>query len=215
MRRARTAASRPPVTTRGPGRPRSEAAHAAILAAAIATVRDVGYDATTMDGIAERAGVGKATLYRRWESKEPLIADALAGIARAFPMPDTGSTRDDLAQVLRGSLGMYRDPATRGLLSGLIAAMARSPMIAGAVRGGFLAARTQLLHAVLARGVERGELRADVDLSVAMDVLRGPLLMRAMLSGDRIDEPFVTGVIDLVWRGLARDGRRPTTTRSR
>src|SRR3954471_22806426 len=130
MRRTRSSGSITLETPRGPGRPRSEAAHSAILAAAIAMVREVGYDATTMDGIAERAGVGKATLYRRWPSKEPLIADALEGIALAFPTPDTGSARGDLVEVLRGSLSMYRDPATRGLLSGLVAAMARSPMIA-------------------------------------------------------------------------------------
>lgn len=207
MRRTRTSDASA-AAARGPGRPRSETAHSAILAAAIAMVREVGYDAATMDGIAERAAVGKATLYRRWPSKEPLIADALEGIARAFPVPDTGSTRDDLAEVLRGSLGMYRDPATRGLLSGLVAAMARSPVIAHAVRSGFLAARTTLMRAVLVRGVERGEIRADVDLAVAIDLLRGPLLMRGLLSGDRLDEPFIARVLDVVMRGLAPDGRR-------
>jgi AcrR family transcriptional regulator len=208
MRRSNPSKSPAAAATRGPGRPRSETAHAAILAAAIAMVREVGYDATTMDGIAERAGVGKATLYRRWPSKEPLIADALEGIARCFPVPDTGSTRGDLAEVLRGSLGMYRDRATQGLLSGLVAAMARSPLIADAIRGGFLAARTALMRAVLVRGVERGDVRADVDLSVAIDLLRGPLLMRALMSGDRLDEAFVTRLLDVVMRGLAPDARR-------
>jgi AcrR family transcriptional regulator len=214
MTRPRTSKSVTAAAARGPGRPRSEAAHSAILAAAIAMVREVGYDATTMDGIAERAGVGKATLYRRWPSKEPLIADALEGIARSFPVPDSGSTRDDLLTVLRGSLGMYRDPATRGLLSGLVAAMARSPMIADAMRGGFLAARTQLMRTVLQRGVARGELRADADLAVAIDLLRGPLLMRGLLSGDPLDEPFVRAVLDVVMRGLAPDARRAARPRS-
>jgi AcrR family transcriptional regulator len=214
MRRTRSSGSITLETPRGPGRPRSEAAHSAILAAAIAMVREVGYDATTMDGVAERAGVGKATLYRRWASKEPLIADALEGIARTFPVPDTGSTRGDLTQVLRESLGMYRDPATRRLLSGLIAAMARSAMIAEAMRGGFLAARTQTMRAVLERGIDRGELRADIDLAVAIDLLRGPLLMRGVLTGDRLDEPFVTRVVDFVMRALAPDAP-PPRTRSR
>ena len=192
-------------TARGPGRPRSEAAHAAILTAAIAIVREVGYDAATMDAIAEQAGVGKATLYRRWSSKEPLIADALEGLARRIPSPDTGSTRGDLHAVLRSSLSMYRDPATRGLLSGLVAAMARSPMIAEAVRGGFLAARTEAMREVLERGISRGEVRADVDLAVAIDVLRGPLLFRGVFSGDRLDERFIGRLLDIVMRGLAPD----------
>ena len=215
MQRKRTSGRVAVATPRGPGRPRSTAAHSAILSAAIAMVREVGYDATTMDGIADRAGVGKATLYRRWTSKEPLIADALEGIARTFPVPDTGSTSGDLTQVLRESLGMYRDPATRGLLSGLIAAMARSPMIAEAMRGGFLAARTQTMRHVIERGIARGELRADIDVAVAIDLLRGPLLVRGVLSGDRLDEPFVMRVVDLAMRAMAPDAPRTPRARPR
>jgi AcrR family transcriptional regulator len=200
---------------RGPGRPRSEDAHLAILRAGIALVREVGYDAVTMDGIALRAGVGKATLYRRWKSKETLIADALALIARAIPVPDTGSTRGDLVAVMRSSIAMYHDPATKGLLSGLVAAMARSSAIAEAVRSGFLAARAEVMRGVLVRGVERGDLRTDVDPHVAMDLLRGSLLVRGLLTGDRIDEPFAESAIDVVLRGLAPAARPRTPSRSR
>src|SRR6476469_1608721 len=122
--------SAPGEPRRAPGRPRSDAAHDAILTAAIALVREVGYDAVTMDGIAARAGVGKATVYRRWASKEALVVEALGGILRAIPVPDTGTTRGDLLALLRVALAMYGDPATGMLLSGLVAAMARSAPIA-------------------------------------------------------------------------------------
>ena len=122
-----------------PGRPRSEAAHQAILAAAVALLREVGYDAVTMDGIAARAGVGKATVYRRWATKEELVVEAITSLVRAFPVPDTGTTEGDLMALMRRILAMYADPATGLLLSGLVAAKARSAPIAAAVREGFVA----------------------------------------------------------------------------
>ena len=115
---------------------------------------------------------------------------------------------------MRSSLAMYRDPATSGLLSGLVAAMARSPIIARAMREGFVAVRAEVMHAVLARGVARGELRADVDLIIAMDLLRGSLLVRGLLTGDTLDERFVTSVIDVVLRGLSPEPRRSTRARA-
>src|SRR5438128_3514597 len=134
---------------RRPGRPRSEEAHSAILTAAISLIREVGYYALAMDAIAARAGVGKATVYRRWATKETLVAEALERIMRSIPVPDTGTTEGDLREVMRASLGMYRDPASKGLLSGLVAAMARSERIAQAVRSGFLAARREAILQVL------------------------------------------------------------------
>src|SRR5262245_1786735 len=107
---------------RRPGRPRSEEAHGAILSAGITLTREVGYDALAMDAIAERAGVGKATVYRRWASKETLMAEALDRLVRSIPVPDTGTTEGDLLELMRITMGMYRDPATQALLSGLVAA---------------------------------------------------------------------------------------------
>jgi len=178
-------------------------------------VRDVGYDAVTMDGIAERAAVGKNTLYRRWKSREGLVAEALDRLVRTFSVPDTGSTRADLVHVMRTTVGMYRDPATKMLLSGLVAAMARSPLIARAVRDGFVAARAEVTRAVLARGVARGDVRRDVDLTVAIDLLRGPLLVRGLLTGDRIDEPLAESIVDIVLRGIAPTAPRRAPHRAR
>jgi AcrR family transcriptional regulator len=188
---------------RRPGRPRSEEAHGAILSAAIALTREVGYDALAMDAIAARAGVGKATVYRRWASKEALMAEAVEQLVRAFPLPDTGTTEGDLLAMMRGSVGMYRDPATKGLLSGLVAAMARSERIAQAVRTGFIAARRDALRRVLARGVARGDLRKGLDFELALDLLSGPLLFRALITGGPIDERLARGVVEAVLRGLA------------
>ena len=178
-------------------------------------VREVGFDAVTMDGIAQRAAVGKTTLYRRWKTRDALVAEALDRLVRTFAVPDTGSTRADLVQVMRGTVGMYRDPATKMLLSGLVAAMARSPRIASAVRDGFVKVRADVMRAVLARGVERGDVRRDIDLTIAIDLLRGPLLMRGLLTGDRIDESLAITLVDIVLRGLAPSAPRKASARSR
>ena len=185
------------------GRPRSAEAHQAILDSAISLTREVGFDALAMDAIAARAGVGKATVYRRWKSKESLIAEALARFARAIPVPDTGSVREDLLIVMRGNMRMYQDPATAALLSGLVAAMARSAPIAEAVRSGFVAARRRAMRQVLARGIARGELGRRANTTLALDLLSGPLLYRALISGDTIDARMIKSMVAVVLRGLA------------
>lgn len=185
------------------GRPRSADAHRAILGAAIAAIRDVGYDAVTMEGIAARAGVGKATLYRRWEGKELLVAEAIEQIASAMPNPDTGSMRGDVMAVLRHAAAMYRDPATGALLSGLVAAVARSEPIAAAVRGGFVAARRNALRLVLERWRARGELRSDIDVEILMDMLAGPLFYRFLLRGESVSEAVIKTILDTLLVGIA------------
>jgi AcrR family transcriptional regulator len=198
-------------TGRGPGRPRSEEAHGAILDAAIALVREVGYDAVAMEAIAARAGVGKATVYRRWPGKETLIAEALERLMRAaLPVPDTGTVAGDLAVLMRVVLGMYHDPATGPLLSGLVAAMARSERIAGAVRGGFIAAWHDAARQVLRAGVARGELRPDLDARLAVDLLAGPLFYRFLIGGELPDEPLARDVVAAVLRAFAADLHPPS-----
>ena len=191
--------------TRSVGRPRSEEAHAAILSATIDLIREVGYDAVAIEAVAARAGVGKATVYRRWGSKELLVAEAIGGIVRAIPPPDTGGVEGDVLALMRATTAMYRDPATAALLSGLVAAMARSEVVAGAVRSGFVARWRDVMRAVLRRGVARGELRADVSVDVALDLLSGPPFYRYLMLGVQIDERFMRAVVATVLRGLGRE----------
>jgi AcrR family transcriptional regulator len=185
------------------GRPRSDAAHDAILDAAIELIREVGYDAVTMDGIAARAGVGKATVYRRWKAKEPLVCEALERIMRMLPVPNTGTLRGDLRALMLHQAGLYGDPATGPLLSGLVAAMARNERIAGVVRGTFHAARKAAMVAVLRRGIARGELRRGLDLELALDIFNGPLFYRFLFTGQPIDDRLMNGVVDVMLRAFA------------
>jgi AcrR family transcriptional regulator len=184
------------------GRPRDAAADTAILDAAIALIRDVGYDAVTMDGIAERAGVGKATVYRRWSAKEPLVVEAIGGIMNSMPVPDTGTLAGDVRGLLRSASRMYADRATRQLLTGLVAAMARNDAIARAVREGFAGTWRDAMAQVLRRGVTRGELRPGIDVALATNLLSGPLFHRFLIDGEPVDERFTRRVADVVLRGL-------------
>jgi AcrR family transcriptional regulator len=190
---------------RSPGRPRSEEAHDAILTAAVELIREVGYDAVTMEGIAAKAGVGKATVYRRWKDKETLVIEAIGRIVAAFPVPDTGTLRGDLHALLRILLGMYRDPATGALLSGLVAAIARSERLAAAIRGGFVGTWLETVRAVLERAATRGDLRDGGDLGFASALLSAPFFYRFLLTGEPVDEPLAGRVVDAVMRAIAQE----------
>ena len=192
---------------RTPGRPRSPEVHGAILDASIALIREVGYDAVSMEGIAAQAGVGKAALYRRWPSKEALVVEALGRLVARLPVPDTGTLAEDVRLIRRADLGMYADPATGLLLSGLVAAMARSKPIARAFREGFVATRHDALRTALARGVARGELRDDADLDLVVEMLNAPLFYRYLLSGRPVNETLVADVTASVLRAFAPAAR--------
>jgi Tetracyclin repressor-like, C-terminal domain/Cytochrome P450 len=97
------------------------------------------------------------------------------------PVPDTGSTEEDLLRVMWALLRMYNDPATGPLLSGLVAAMARNDVIAQAVRGGMVASWREAVRQVLARGVARGDLRRDIDIELTIDLLSGPLFLTPLV----------------------------------
>jgi len=189
--------------SRSRGRPRSTAADQAIVAATLAEVRKVGYDAMAMDAVASRAGVGKATLYRRWKSKEALVVDAIGSVMRAVPVPDTGAIETDFQRLLRSAATMYADPATGLLLSGLVAAMQRSVPIGAAVRSGFVATWRDAVRVIVRRAIARGELPRQANVELANDLLSGALLHRFLIVGRPIDNRTTRAVARAVARGLA------------
>jgi AcrR family transcriptional regulator len=203
MRRNRIETMASGSVARRPGRPRDAAAHGAILQAAIDLTREVGYDALAMDAVAARAGVGKATVYRYWPNKEMLMAEAVERIVRGAPAVDTGSVDGDLTILMRGTMQMYRDPATPPLLSGFIAAMARSPLIATKIRNGFIGVRRGAMREALERGIQRGELARDTDVELALDLLAGSMLWRSLMSGASITDTYTRGVVQRVLRAFA------------
>jgi AcrR family transcriptional regulator len=184
------------------GRPRSAAAHAAILDAVIPMIQEVGYDAFSMEALAARSGVSKATIYRHWGSKEDLAVEAAHRFVARIATPDTGSLRGDLVAALVSDATLHSDPQTPALLASLAAAMARSPRIAEAVRGGFVFSREQALVAILTRAIARRELRANLDIPLAVQMCAGTLLYRTLIAGERSDAGLVRRLVDMLLGGL-------------
>jgi AcrR family transcriptional regulator len=185
------------------GRPRDERADRAILSAALELMATDGVYELRMDDVAARAGVGKATIYRRYRSKEELVGAAVGTFVSEIEIPDTGSTREDLLTLMRAAVRVYSRDLEAGLMPGLVNAMRRDPELAQSVREGFLASRRGTLTVVLDRAVARGDLRPDLDVELALDVLGGPLFYRLLITGGRIDDALAEGVADLILRGFA------------
>ena len=185
------------------GRPREERADRAILSATLDLIAARGVNDLRVDDVAERAGVGKATIYRRYRSKDELVAAAVRSLVSDISIPDTGSTEDDLRALMRNAVKVYRGSVEAGVMPGLVDAMNRDRRLARTVREGFLRRRRAALATVLERGVERGDLRADLDIELALDVLGGPLFYRLLVTGGPIDQALADGVAELMIRGFA------------
>ena len=199
------------------GRPKDARADRAILETTLELIAERGAHAFRTEDVAARAGVGKGAIYRRYRSKEELVTAAVAALVREeIAVPDTGSTRGDLLALMREAVELYRSSLPGRLMPKLIGAMADNPELARAVRDGFLAVRRSALSEVLRRGVERGDLRPDLDLELALDVLGGPLFYRLLVTGGPLDEQLAEGVADLILRGFAPDEpRHAKSTRKR
>jgi AcrR family transcriptional regulator len=153
----------------GPGRPRDPGLDVAIRAAAIDLLGEAGYARLSMEKVASRAGVSKASLYLRWPNKEALAIDALQHRARPVPeVPDTGSLPGDMRAFLRGLL-RARSEAGRAL-AGVSGEIAANPALRRAWHLGLGGMLTGCLRQILARAAERGELPADADLELLAEL---------------------------------------------
>ncbi len=192
-----------------PGRPRSAQAHQAILDAAAALFIEEGFDAMSVEAVATRAAVGKATIYRRWPSKEDLVIDAIAQVFAEAPRPDTGSVRDDLVQMGRELHLLMSSSVTGGVFPPMAAEVARSSRLGRLYGGRVIAPRRAGLAEALRRGIERGELPADTDVELAIDMVVGTFLLRRLTHRlKRSDPAMAERAVDLVLAGLrAREDR--------
>jgi AcrR family transcriptional regulator len=153
-----------------------------------------------MEAIAARAAVGKATIYRRWKSKEALFAEAIASIALNPEVPDTGSVRGDFEAASRAAVGRMAPEAFR-VLPRLLADAADDPDLLEALHQSLVRPRRAAIAAIVRRGVERGELRADLDVDLVSEMLLGPMIARVLMSGG--DPGAIEGLPMRVWDTLA------------
>jgi AcrR family transcriptional regulator len=191
-----------PAPHRPAGRPRSAAADEAILAATIDELVAEGFDELTIERVAARAAVGKATIYRRWSSKLELVVDAVGSLKPPPVHPDTGSTRDDLVELMSFGNGSISDPDYGRLLAGLCMQLQRHAEIGDLYRERFVAPRRQVMREILQRGIERGEVRADLDCEVVIDLLVAPMFYRRIVGEGSVDRAAVAQIVDQVIAGL-------------
>lgn len=192
--------------TRPRGRPRSEAARTAILAAAMALLLDEGLHAMSMDDLAERAGVSKATIYRWWASKELLALDALAtewATPSSIRQRDTGNLRGDLLAVLRPWIRQVNEGPFGRVIAGLVAQAQTDADFATLYREHFVQPRRAAMRVVLRRAIARGEIAPDTDLEVTLDLLYGPIYHRLLHRHAPLNDRFIKDVVDAVIKAIA------------
>ncbi|TFH20139.1 MAG: TetR/AcrR family transcriptional regulator [Acidimicrobiales bacterium] len=184
-------------TTRRPGRPRSAGVDEALLDATLQLAGEVGIHGMSMDDLARRAGVSKATIYRRWPSKEALVLDALAHAIRPFDLVDSGSLLGDLEAYLRELGHRMQTGRTSDVLPDLISASARDAALRESLDE-WVRHRRLPLNTILGRAVQRGELAADADIDTIIDALIGAFMYRRLLSHAPLDEAFVSALLHVV-----------------
>jgi AcrR family transcriptional regulator len=192
------------VTAPTRGRPRSEPARRAILAAATELMLARGLSAVSMDAIAERAGVSKATIYRWWPTKETLALEALFDEWTVQPdvTPDTGSLHEDLLALLlpwieRAGMRPY------GRIAGALITEARTDPVFGELyRTQFVTPRRQMAWEIFRRALGRGEIAPDTDIDAAIDMVYGSLYHRLLHGHAPLTEDFARTVVGVVVAGL-------------
>ncbi|QSB16930.1 TetR/AcrR family transcriptional regulator [Natronosporangium hydrolyticum] len=189
---------------RAPGRPRSAHVDEAIIEAVLGLLAEGGsVETLSIEAIAARAGVGKATIYRRWSGKEALLVDAIASLKGPPPEPLGESVREDLIRLL--SVGPKKpDERTAQIMSCLVPEVQRSPERYRLYQG-LVEPRREVMRQVLRQGISSGELRADLDVEVAVAALTAPVLIQRMLRWHPglDDESLPARVVDTLLAGLA------------
>ena len=194
-------------TPRRPGRPRSERAEQAILDATLEAIAERGIDAVNCEDIVARAGVGKATLYRRWPGKEDLLIAAFASLKSPLPEPRGESVREDLIAMLGVMAADADDPRYARQFALLHDEGQRYPRLVKRFKEQVAEPRRELIRSVLRRGVATGELRPDTDIEVAMLMLSGAVMARGRHDITPAEPGFAARVVDELLSGIARRPR--------
>jgi AcrR family transcriptional regulator len=174
----------PAAAARGRGRPRSPEAHRAILTATLELLGELGFRGLTIEGVADRAGVGKTTIYRRWPSKTELVAEAIGQVRPPSAPPDSGSLQADLGGLMRSQQERVGStPGLRRLIPVLLTEATQDPAFLTLVTEGVIEPIREVLRELIQRAIDRGELRPDVDTEALVDLLHAVPVYRILLAG--------------------------------
>lgn len=176
----------------------------AVLDAATELFEEVGYHRLTVDGIAVRAGVSKATIYRWWRDRAAIVMEAfLTAVEADIGYPDTGSVRADLVDQLTSLSYTLAKTRSGHMAITLLGEAQHDPELASAFQAGWLEPRRVVGRDVLRQGVQRGELHDGLDLDLALDGLYGPIHLRLLFGHSNLERPSVESLVDQVLQGIA------------
>jgi AcrR family transcriptional regulator len=189
---------------------RSDRARVAVLHAADDLLVERGYAGVTIEGIAARAGVAKQTIYRWWPSKFEILMDTfLEDAAGALEIPDTGTAAGDLRHHLRQLAAFLSGEPAGQVMLALIGQAQQDAGIARAFQQRFLDERRALDRTILERAAARGDIRADTDLDLVIDMIYGPVYHRVLLTGLPVDDSFIDGLVGHVMASIATPAAAP------
>jgi AcrR family transcriptional regulator len=184
----------------------------AAIAATLAELAERGYSALSLERVAQRAGVNKTTLYRRWGTREELVLDAMLERAgEHISVPDTGSLRRDLLELARTAAANAATPEVSAMARAVASEAPHDSRLAAANRR-FWGERLALDAAIVERAIERGEVAEGTDPRRVIESVLGPIHLRLLLTGEPVDRAFLEGVVDVVVAGIAKrrdQARRP------
>ena len=189
---------------KGPGRPRSARVDEAVVEAVFDLLSSgQSADAISIEAVAAKAGVGKATIYRRWPNKEALLIDAVLAMKGPLPEPRGESVREDLIALIT-AMRQKRMKQYGKVAACLLPELVRSEEMSRVYQG-VVEPRREVMRSVLRRGVATGELRADLDVEMTLLMLAGPAIVQNMLrwNPNVPDEHFAENLVDMVLRGAA------------
>lgn len=186
------------------GRPKDARIDQDVVRAVLDTLETKGYRHITIERIAKTVKRARTSLYRRWPSKRHLVAFAVVSTLKAEAAPDSGSLRRDLICAVDTLRRAFAGPLGQAL-PGLLADMAHDQALARIFREEVLRRRRASIRKALTRGIARGEIRADIDVEVFIDLLTAPAYFRVLFRHARVSRSFIETVVDYVLRGSKRD----------
>jgi AcrR family transcriptional regulator len=196
----------PPEASRR-GRPRSDKVRRAILDAARELLIRDGYTRLRLEHVAERAGVGKATIYRRWASKEELAQALLADLAAPhIEIEESGDTRTEMLEAVLNPMRALTETEFGPVIRALLSQIANNPALGDPFRATVVQARRDEVARLIERGIARGDICPDADADVATELLVGPVYFRLMFGGE-LNQAFAEKIVDNVMRGYRSEGR--------
>jgi AcrR family transcriptional regulator len=193
-------------TSRRPGRPRSEQAEHAIIEATLELFAEQGFEGVCVEAVAARAGVGKATIYRRWPNKEELLLAAFGSLKSPFPEPKGVSVRDDLLAMVQVMCADKADPRKARRYALLLGEGEKYPRLMARYKETVVEPRREAMRAVIRRGIQTGELRPDTDIEIAMLTLTGVIMAHEKTPDREFDSDFAARLVDGLLLGLSARG---------